>query len=127
LSPELYLRRPPAKNAEWRLDRILKRKAEQGVKICVAVYQEVRIYYRLCDNLSALRHPKVDPLMTINSAHTEVRGPVTTDHKHTPNRSDFQRALEALHPNIACMRHPHHILGTKGKHLFFSLGGVFIY
>lgn len=42
LTPELYLRRPPAYNPEWRLDRILKRKAEQGVKIYVIVYKEVR-------------------------------------------------------------------------------------
>jgi len=42
LSPELYLRRPPALHEEWRLDRLLKRKAEQGVKIFVVVYNEVR-------------------------------------------------------------------------------------
>ncbi|KAG9018728.1 hypothetical protein FRB90_010196 [Tulasnella sp. 427] len=41
LSPEIYLRRPPADNEEWRLDRLLKRKAEQGVKVYVIVYKEV--------------------------------------------------------------------------------------
>ncbi|KAF5392458.1 hypothetical protein D9757_002249 [Collybiopsis confluens] len=41
LTPELYLRRPPAKHPEWRLDKVLKRKAEQGVKIYVIVYKEV--------------------------------------------------------------------------------------
>lgn len=41
LSPELYLRRPPEGNQQWRLDRILKRKAEQGVKIFVIVYRNV--------------------------------------------------------------------------------------
>ncbi|THH14594.1 hypothetical protein EW146_g5764 [Bondarzewia mesenterica] len=41
LTPELYLRRPPASNEQWRLDRILKRKAEQGVKIYAVVYKEV--------------------------------------------------------------------------------------
>ncbi|KAF9076259.1 hypothetical protein BDP27DRAFT_1398485 [Rhodocollybia butyracea] len=41
LTPELYLRRPPAKHPEWRLDKVLKRKAEQGVKIYVVVYKEV--------------------------------------------------------------------------------------
>ncbi|KAG8908870.1 hypothetical protein FRC01_007238, partial [Tulasnella sp. 417] len=41
LSPETYLRRPPADNEEWRLDRLLKRKALQGVKIYVIVYKEV--------------------------------------------------------------------------------------
>ncbi|KAF7313495.1 Phospholipase [Mycena chlorophos] len=41
LTPELYLRRPPALYPEWRLDRLLKRKAEQGVKVLVIVYKEV--------------------------------------------------------------------------------------
>lgn len=41
LSPELYLRRPPEGNQKWRLDRILKRKAQQGVKIFVVIYRNV--------------------------------------------------------------------------------------
>lgn len=41
LSPELYLRRPADGNQEWRLDRLLKRKAEEGVKIFVIVYRNV--------------------------------------------------------------------------------------
>ncbi|KAK3353896.1 hypothetical protein B0T25DRAFT_222593 [Lasiosphaeria hispida] len=41
LSPELFLRRPPYYNQEWRLDQILKRRAEAGVKIYVIVYREV--------------------------------------------------------------------------------------
>ncbi|KAJ3559198.1 hypothetical protein NM688_g486 [Phlebia brevispora] len=77
LTPELYLRRPPAYNEQWRLDRILKRKAEQGVKVYVVVYKEVT------------------QTMSMSSSHT----------KH---------ALEALHPNISCMRHPDHI-GSKGQ------------
>ena len=80
LTPELYLRRPPAYNEEWRLDRILKRKAEQGVKVYVVVYKEVT------------------QTMTMSSHHTK-------------------ETLEALHPNIAVMRHPDHI-GSKGKHIF---------
>lgn len=39
LSPELYLRRPPAKYPEYRLDRLLKRRAEAGVKIMVICYK----------------------------------------------------------------------------------------
>jgi len=42
LSPELFLRRPPYFNQEWRLDQILKRRAEAGVKIYVIVYREVQ-------------------------------------------------------------------------------------
>ena len=41
LSPEIYLRRPPCDFPEWRFDRLLKRKAEQGVKVYVIVYKEV--------------------------------------------------------------------------------------
>ncbi|KAI0071462.1 phospholipase D/nuclease [Panus rudis PR-1116 ss-1] len=82
LTPELYLRRPPAYKEQWRLDRILKRKAEQGVKIYVVVYKEVT------------------QTMSMSSHHTKV-------------------ALEALHPNIACMRHPDHI-GSKDDVEFWS-------
>lgn len=41
LTPELYMRRPANGNQEFRLDRILKRKAEQGVKIFVVIYRNV--------------------------------------------------------------------------------------
>jgi len=82
LTPELYLRRPPADHPEWRLDRLLQRKARQGVRIYVVVYKEVT------------------QTMSMNSKHTKA-------------------ALEALHPNIACMRHPDHI-GSKDAVEFWS-------
>lgn len=56
LTPELYLRRPPAFYPEWRLDRLLQKKAEQGVKIYIIVYKEVT------------------ETMTMSSRHTKVRG-----------------------------------------------------
>lgn len=42
LSPELFLKRPPFYNQQWRLDQVLKRRAQAGVKIYVSVYKEVR-------------------------------------------------------------------------------------
>ncbi|GAA97760.1 uncharacterized protein L969DRAFT_55895 [Mixia osmundae IAM 14324] len=39
ISPELYLRRPPEE--KWRFDNLLKRKAEEGVKVFIIVYREV--------------------------------------------------------------------------------------
>ncbi|KZP14182.1 hypothetical protein FIBSPDRAFT_668725, partial [Athelia psychrophila] len=54
ISPEVYLRRPPAHHPEWRLDRLLKRKAEAGVEIYVVVYKEV------------------PPMVPSNSHHTKV-------------------------------------------------------
>ncbi|GES64044.1 phospholipase PldA [Aspergillus terreus] len=53
LSPELFLRRPPYETQEWRLDQVLKRRAEAGVKIYVIVYKEV------------------NQALTCNSAHTK--------------------------------------------------------
>ena len=41
LSPELYMRRPPAISQKWRLDRLLKRKAEEGVKVFIIVYRNI--------------------------------------------------------------------------------------
>lgn len=41
LSPELYMRRPVEGNQGYRLDRILKAKAEQNVKIFIVVYRNV--------------------------------------------------------------------------------------
>ena len=41
LSPELYLRRPPSQNEQYRLDNMLKAAAERGVKVNIIVYKEV--------------------------------------------------------------------------------------
>ncbi|TQS31597.1 hypothetical protein Golomagni_08115 [Golovinomyces magnicellulatus] len=41
LSPEVYLRRPPATNEQYRLDVMLKSAAERGVKVNIIVYREV--------------------------------------------------------------------------------------
>lgn len=43
LSPQLYLKRPVAENTYWRLDHILKRKADEGVKIYILVFNEVEL------------------------------------------------------------------------------------
>ncbi|XP_025829452.1 LOW QUALITY PROTEIN: phospholipase D2 [Agrilus planipennis] len=70
LSPEIYLKRPAVDGDYWRLDKLLKRKAKQGVKIFVLLYKEVEMalglnsYYSKqkltedCDdNIKVLRHP----------------------------------------------------------------------
>ncbi|RGP71049.1 phospholipase d, partial [Fusarium longipes] len=41
LSPELYMRRPAAISQKWRLDRLLQKKAREGVKVFVIVYRNV--------------------------------------------------------------------------------------
>jgi len=77
LSPEIYLKRPiplidgkPDEKNEWRLDNLLKAKAEAGVKIYVLIYREfeqalannsMHTYVTLIEkipNINVLRHPK---------------------------------------------------------------------
>uniref|UniRef100_A0A8D1M5E6 Phospholipase n=1 Tax=Sus scrofa TaxID=9823 RepID=A0A8D1M5E6_PIG len=43
LSPEIFLKRPVVEGNRWRLDCILKRKAQQGVRIFVMLYKEVEL------------------------------------------------------------------------------------
>ncbi|KAI8636293.1 hypothetical protein BD408DRAFT_377142 [Parasitella parasitica] len=69
LSPELFLRRPAAANLEWRLDRLLRRKADQGIKVYIVMYKEVamalplfshqakRHLLSLSPNIYVQRHP----------------------------------------------------------------------
>ncbi|CAG9791773.1 unnamed protein product [Diatraea saccharalis] len=67
LSPEIYMKRPALNGNYWRLDCILKRKAEEGVKIFIMLYKEVEMalginsFYsksRLAsDNIKVFRHP----------------------------------------------------------------------
>ncbi|XP_061608303.1 phospholipase D1 isoform X2 [Phyllopteryx taeniolatus] len=68
LSPEVFLKRPATDNV-WRLDEVLKRKADQGVKVCVLLYKEVelalginsehskRTLMDMHPNIKVMRHP----------------------------------------------------------------------
>ncbi|CAG8949797.1 hypothetical protein HYFRA_00004120 [Hymenoscyphus fraxineus] len=41
LSPQLYMRRPAAISQKWRLDRLLQRKAREGIKVFIIIYRNV--------------------------------------------------------------------------------------
>lgn len=41
LSPQLYMRRPAAISQKWRLDRLLRKKAREGVKVFIIIYRNV--------------------------------------------------------------------------------------
>lgn len=86
LSPELQLRRPGAYYPEWRLDRLLKRKAEEGVRIYIQVYKEVSIGNEDIASMPVATAvsfpPRASPLtpraqvtasMSLGSKHTKVR------------------------------------------------------
>ncbi|EON97584.1 putative phospholipase d p1 protein [Phaeoacremonium minimum UCRPA7] len=90
LSPELFLRRPPYYNQEWRLDQVLKRRAEAGVKIFVIVYREV------------------EAALTCNSEHT----------KHALQALCPEGSPG--YGNIKVMRHPdHNVLENAADMTFY--------
>ncbi|CAB1352613.1 unnamed protein product [Coregonus sp. 'balchen'] len=82
LSPEVFLKRP-ATDTYWRLDQILKRKAEQGVKVCVLLYKEVemalginsghskRTLMDMHPNIKVMRHPNHMSAVVFFWAHHE--------------------------------------------------------
>ncbi|MCJ1281593.1 hypothetical protein MMC26_000913 [Xylographa opegraphella] len=126
LTPELYLRRPPDKNRQYRLDRMLQAAAQRGVKVNVIVYKEVsqaltRKY--LSPILPGYLHsllPRGTDLVTsamsrlgiaatfasleyAEAQNPLISPPLIVDSAHT------KQALEALHPNISVFRHPDHL------------------
>ncbi|EXJ84838.1 phospholipase D [Capronia epimyces CBS 606.96] len=82
LTPEVYLRRPPSQNEQWRLDRTLQRAAQRGVKVNIIVYKEVtqaltlssahtkHELEKLSPNISVFRHP--DHLPDAQTAHSSL-------------------------------------------------------
>lgn len=82
LSPEVFMKRP-ANGDHWRLDQILKRKAEQGVKVCVLLFKEVelalginsdyskRTLMSLHPNIKVMRHPDHVSSVVVLWAHHE--------------------------------------------------------
>ncbi|KAH7128706.1 hypothetical protein B0J11DRAFT_525551 [Dendryphion nanum] len=90
LSPELFLRRPPFYNQKYRLDQILKRKAQEGVKIYIIVYKEV------------------SAALTCNSQHTK-KAMMNLIPEGQPG-----------HGNIRLMRHPdHNVLENASDMTFY--------
>ncbi|XP_003701644.3 phospholipase D1-like [Megachile rotundata] len=70
LSPEIYMKRPANNSDYWRLDKILQRKAVEGVKVFIMIYKEVevalginsfyskqRLVEKCPENIKVLRHP----------------------------------------------------------------------
>ena len=129
LSPELYLRRPPAKNQQYRIDRMLEAAAQRGVKVNIIVYKEVtqaltRKYLNpsLPDYLHSLLPSSTDSITRtltrvgldvifksmeeVERTNPLIEPPITVSSSHT------KHALENLHPNIAVFRHPDHLPDT---------------
>lgn len=89
LSPELFLKRPPFYNQKWRLDQVLKRRAQAGVKIYVSVYKEV------------------SAALTCNSQHTKKA------------LMNMFKEGEPGYGNIVVMRHPDHNVFENASDMTF--------
>lgn len=126
LSPELYLRRPPAQNEQYRVDRMLQAAAERGVQVNIIVYKEVtqaltRKYLNpaLPDYIHSLLPKSVDRISStltrlgldltfdaldyVERTNPLINPPLPVSSAHT------KHALENLHPNIRVFRHPDHL------------------
>ncbi|EGG17307.1 phospholipase D1 [Cavenderia fasciculata] len=74
LSPEVYLIRYPVLDIKYRLDNLLQRKAKQGVKIFILLWDETKIatfkgskrakdkLEELHNNIKVIRHPPFTPI-----------------------------------------------------------------
>ena len=68
LSPEIYLKRPSLSH-HWRLDKLLEKKAQEGVRVFILLYKEMEIGISINSiytkrtlmkshkNIAVLRHP----------------------------------------------------------------------
>lgn len=121
----MYLRRPPSRNEQYRIDRILQGAAQRGVKVNIIVYKEVeqaltRKYLSptLPKYIHSLLPRGIDPITKALShlgvaatfaslEHIEAENPLITT--MTVSSAHTKHALEDLHPNIAVFRHPDHL------------------
>ena len=126
LSPELYLRRPPSRNEQYRIDRMLLAAAQRGVRVNIIVYKEVtqaltRKYLTpvVPQYLQSLLRRGTNPISRgvlglgvaatfASLEHLERESPLILP-PLSVSSSHTKHALEKLHPNIAVFRHPDHL------------------
>ena len=132
LSPELYLRRPPSQNEQWRLDRTLQRAAQRGVKVNIIVYKEVTqalsrwISSPIINYFHSLLPPQTEAfpsflvalglratttsLEYVERENPLIIPPLALSSAHTKHE------LEKLSPNISVFRHPDHLPDAQTAH-----------
>ncbi|KAL8832518.1 MAG: hypothetical protein Q9170_004852 [Blastenia crenularia] len=126
LSPELYLRRPPSKNEQYRIDRMLQAAAQRGVRVNIIVYKEVtqaltRKYLSptIPRYLHSLLPHHTDKLTSALTSFGLAATFASLEYVESENQlmnplvpvcsSHTKHALENLHTNISVFRHPDHL------------------
>ncbi|PYH41596.1 putative phospholipase D (PLD) [Aspergillus saccharolyticus JOP 1030-1] len=90
LSPELYLRRPPAKNEQYRLDRMLLAAAQRGVRVNIIVYKEVT------QALTLSSHHTKHHLEDLHQNIAVFRHP-----DHLPDRQELEASIASSLQNLS--------------------------
>ncbi|KAF2278997.1 phospholipase D [Westerdykella ornata] len=73
LSPELYMRRPPAISQKWRLDRLLQRKAQEGVKVFVIMYRNINTAIPIDSEYSKFSLLDLHPNVFVQRSPNQIR------------------------------------------------------
>jgi phospholipase D1/2 len=73
LSPELYMRRPPAISQKWRLDRLLQRKAQEGVKVFVIMYRNINTAVPIDSEYSKFSLLDLHPNIFVQRSPNQIR------------------------------------------------------
>ncbi|KPP56943.1 hypothetical protein Z043_125391 [Scleropages formosus] len=96
MSPEIFLKRPVVEGNRWRLDCVLKRKAQQGVKIFVMLYKEVELALGINSEYSKRTlmhlHPNIKPVRYVAPNGAKTKNPAFVQLEDT-----------------GVMRHPDHV------------------
>ncbi|GJN89825.1 hypothetical protein Rhopal_002814-T1 [Rhodotorula paludigena] len=121
LSPELYLRRPPIQNEKWRLDRLLQRKAREGVQVFVIVYKEVSNDFTPVDSAytkTRLRglHPNIH--VQRSPSHTSTGTLLWSHHEKMCVIDETIGFMGGLDLCFGRWDTPGHVLTDEGPNLF---------
>ncbi|KAF2006009.1 phospholipase D [Amniculicola lignicola CBS 123094] len=73
LSPELYMRRPAAISQKWRLDRLLQRKAQEGVKVFVIMYRNINTAIPIDSEYSKFSLLDLHPNVFVQRSPNQIR------------------------------------------------------
>ncbi|MCJ1471497.1 Phospholipase D1 [Lambiella insularis] len=73
LSPELYMRRPAAISQKWRLDRLLQRKAQEGVKVFVIMYRNIQSAIPIDSEYSKFSLLDLHPNVFVQRSPNQIR------------------------------------------------------
>uniref|UniRef100_A0A5F4VRB5 Phospholipase n=1 Tax=Callithrix jacchus TaxID=9483 RepID=A0A5F4VRB5_CALJA len=85
LSPEIFLKRPVVEGNRWRLDCILKRKAQQGVRIFIMLYKEVELALGINSEYTKRTLMRLHP--NIKAATTESVASLSLKDKNEPDQN----------------------------------------